>query len=146
MLIKKYGVNPESEKRYSPSTCTGCKKEWVMGNPDPAHVSTSFAERANLTMRMSMRRFARLTNAFNKKPETHAAAVSLHFMYYNFARIHQKLRSTLPREDSVPPESSALDRDDNVCMTTPSATVRISRAQLSAGEFGGTVRRLPRHR
>lgn len=94
MLIKMYGADPEAEKRYSPSVCTGCKRERQMGDPDMRHVSTSYAERANLTMRMSMQRFTRLTNAFSKKVANHAAAVSLHFMYYNFCRVHQTLRST----------------------------------------------------
>jgi IS1 family transposase len=92
-LVKLFGQDPqENEKRYSPAKCNGCRKEVIMGNPDPDHISTSFAERANLTMRMSMRRFTRLTNAHSKKLRNHVAAVSLHFMYYNFARRHETLR------------------------------------------------------
>lgn len=95
MLVKIYGVAPESAKgRYSPAECLGCRKTRIEGNPDPAYVSTSYAERANLTMRMHMRRFTRLTNAFSKKVENHAHAVALHFMYYNFVRIHKTLRVT----------------------------------------------------
>ncbi|MDB6137607.1 MAG: uncharacterized protein JWO94_679 [Verrucomicrobiaceae bacterium] len=95
MLVKQYGNSPESSKgRYSPAECTGCKKVKVTGDPDKAHVSTSFIERQNLTMRMSMRRFTRLTNAFSKKIENHMAAISLHYMNYNFCRIHQSLRIT----------------------------------------------------
>lgn len=92
-LIKIYGAVPESAKgRYSPAECTGAEKRRVEGNPDMRHVSTSYAERQNLTMRMHMRRFTRLTNAFSKKVENHAHAVALHFMYYNFVRIHSSLR------------------------------------------------------
>lgn len=93
MLIKSYGqpFDKDASRRYSPPVCTGAEKHWVMGNPDKGLVSTSYVERANLTMRMQMRRFTRLTNAFSKKAENHAHAVSLHFMHYNFCRVHQTL-------------------------------------------------------
>lgn len=93
-LVKLYGTPAEGEKRYSPAQCVGARRNVVTGNPDPAHISTSFAERSNLTMRMHMRRFTRLTNAFSKKVENHAHAVALHFMFYNFCRIHKTLRVT----------------------------------------------------
>ena len=93
-LVKIYGATVEGQKRYSPAQCLGARKENLIGNPDPFHVSTSFAERQNLTMRMSMRRFTRLTNAFSKKAENHGHAVALHFMFYNFGRIHKTLRVT----------------------------------------------------
>jgi hypothetical protein len=94
MLVKIYGVDRGSERRYSPAKCLGARRGAITGNPDPKHISTSYAERQNLTMRMHMRRFTRLTNAFSKKVENHAAAVSLHAMYYNFVRIHQTLKVT----------------------------------------------------
>ncbi len=94
MLQKVYRANPDGEKRYSPAKCIGCETKVVTGEPNPKHISTSYVERANLTMRMSMRRFTRLTNAFSKKAENHAAMVALYFMYYNFGRIHQTLRVT----------------------------------------------------
>jgi IS1 family transposase len=93
-LVKIYGATSEGQKRYSPAECIGARKQAVVGSPDMTHVSTSFEERHNLTMRMSMRRFTRLTNAFSKKAENRAHAVALHFMYYNFGRIHKTLRIT----------------------------------------------------
>jgi len=92
MLVKLYGADISEEKRYSPAQSIGTRITPVTGDPDPAHIGTSYAERQNLTMRMSMRRFTRLTNAFSKKLENHMAALALYFMYYNFARIHQTLR------------------------------------------------------
>ena len=101
MLIKLYGTDPEQEKRYSPPKCIGTRLQQLRGNPDAKHISTSYAERQNLTLRMSMRRFTRLTNGFSKKVDNLAFAVSLHFMYYNFARIHKTLRVTPAMEAGV---------------------------------------------
>jgi IS1 family transposase len=98
MLTKIYGVDPKDERQYSPPLCLGCEIKTVQGSPAPEHISTSYVERQNLSMRMSMRRFTRLTNGFSKKVENHAATVALYFMYYNFARVHQTLRVTPAQE------------------------------------------------
>jgi IS1 family transposase len=94
MLIKLYGPSLEDNRRYSPAECNGTIKTKIQGHPDLKHVSTSYAERNNLNVRMHSRRMTRLTNAFSKKMENHAHAMALHFMYYNFVRIHQTLRTT----------------------------------------------------
>jgi hypothetical protein len=94
MLIKMYGAGRETEARYSPAECIGTQRREISGKPDSKHVSTSYVERQNLTMRMHNRRFTRLTNAFSKRIDHHVAAISLHFMYTNFVRIHQTLRCT----------------------------------------------------
>ena len=94
MLVKIYGDTTEGQKRYSPAECTGTKRETITGSPNKKHISTSYIERQNLTMRMSIRRFTRLTNAFSKKLENHIASIAIHYMHYNFCRIHQTLRVT----------------------------------------------------
>jgi hypothetical protein len=93
-LVKVYGQPPEAEKRYSPAECIGASKQTVTGRPKREDISTSYVERQNLTMRMHMRRFTRLTSALSKKVENHAHAVALHCTFYNFVRIHKTLRVT----------------------------------------------------
>jgi IS1 family transposase len=101
MLIKLYESDLEGEKRYSPAKIISTEEKRIMGMPDPKYISTSYVERQNLTMRMSMRRFTRLTDAFSKKVENLTYAVALHFMYYNFARIHRSLKVTPAMEAGV---------------------------------------------
>ncbi len=113
MLIKIYGNENgngvPAEVRYSPAQCMGARKTVVSGRPDLRHVSTSHTERQNLTMRMQMRRFTRLTNGFSKKLENHEHALALYFMYYNFCRIHQTLRVTPAMEAGVADHVWSLD-------------------------------------
>jgi len=95
MLVKMYGNDPrESETRYSPAQCIGAMATPIIGRPDYRHISTSYVERQNLSMRMHMRRFTRLTNGFSKKVENQQHMLALYFMYYNFCRVHQTLRAT----------------------------------------------------
>ncbi len=108
-LQKIYGSPKDAEKRYSPAVCMGARKAIISGNPDYRHVSTSYVERQNLTMRMSMRRFTRLTNAFSKKLENLEHAVALHYMHYNFCRIHQTLRVTPAMEVGITDHVWSLD-------------------------------------
>ena len=105
-LVKLYGSEGgvSSDKRYSPAECTGIRKRSVEGKPDPAHVSTSYVERSNLSMRMGNRRMTRLTNAFSKKAENHAHMMAIYFMHYNFVRIHQTLRVTPAMAAGVTPK------------------------------------------
>ena len=100
-LVKLYGPEPGGARRYSPPVCIGARKSPVVGRPERSHVSTSYVERQNLTMRMAMRRFTRLTNGFSKKLANHEAAVALHFMHYNFCRVHSSLRVTPAMEAGV---------------------------------------------
>jgi IS1 family transposase len=100
-IVKLYGQESEPDKKYSPAKCLGSEKHVIRGNPDAKQVSTSYIERQNLTMRMSMRRFTRLTNGFSKKAENHMYAVALHFMYYNFAKTHKTLSNPYPQTPAM---------------------------------------------
>ena len=116
MLIKLYG-NDSYDRRYSTGDCIGTQTAVLCGNPDPNHISTSFVERQNLTMRMSMRRFTRLTNAFSKKLENHAHMLAIYFLYYNFCRVHQTLRVTPAMESGL--ASHVWKIEEMVCLLEP---------------------------
>lgn len=110
MLVKVYGNLPNThEHKYSPGECTGARKEPMIGRPNPDHISTSFVERQNLTMRMHMRRFTRLTNGFSRKVQNHACAIGLHYMFYNFARVHKTLRVTPAMQAGITNHVWSLD-------------------------------------
>jgi hypothetical protein len=101
MLVKMYGTDPQNETRYSPSICWSAESKIIRGNPDREHINTSYVERQNLSMRMGIHRFTRLTNAFSKKLENHVHALSIYFMHYNFVRIHQTIRCSPAMEAGV---------------------------------------------
>jgi IS1 family transposase len=119
-LVKVFGNDPEGQKRYSPAQCLGTKRVDIIGAPDHDHISTSYVERQNLNMRMNMRRFTRLTNAFSKKLENHIAMVALFHMHYNFVRIHQTLRVTPAMEAGL--SSHAWSIQDIVALGIISTT------------------------
>src|SRR5438034_603692 len=123
MLHKIYRSN-DSDTRYSPAKCIGCIPQDVTGEPDPQHVSTSYVERQNLTMRMNIRRFTRLTNAFSKKVENHAHSVALFYMHYNFCRIHQTLRVTPAMEAGL--ATSVWSIADIVALVDEPALLRVA--------------------
>lgn len=126
-LLKIYGAPSEDEqRRYSPAKCIGCDLKVVSGDPDPAHISTSYVERQNLTMRMGMRRFTRLTNGFSKKVENHRHMVALHYMYYNYCRIHQTLRCTPAQEAKL---SAHVWDIENLVALLPKPTVSASQIE-----------------
>jgi len=116
-MLNKIYQSSQEETRYSPARCVGCERRTVMGQPDPDHVSTSYVERQNLTMRMSMRRFTRLTNGFSKKIENHAYAVAIHYMHYNFCRIHKTLRVTPAMEAGLTDHVWTIEEMLGACLS-----------------------------
>jgi IS1 family transposase len=123
-LQKIYGASLDNETRYSPAGCIGCDIKTLSGNPDPKHVSTPYVERPNLMMRMHVRRFTRLTNAFSRKIDNHAYAVALHFVYCNYARIHQTLRVTPGMEAGLSDHVWSIEELIALCDGLPKSTKR----------------------
>jgi IS1 family transposase len=132
-LVKLYGA-AKDDHRYSPGECIGTRKQYVQGHPDPKHISTSLIERQNLTMRMSMRRFTRLTNAFSKKVANLEAAVALHFFYYNFCRIHQTLRVTPAMAAGL--TDHAFEVEELVALLERAERDAIAGGALKRGKYG----------
>jgi len=127
MLQKIYGASSDEEtRRYSPARCIGADMKVISGNPDPKHISTSFVERQNLTLRLQNRRFTRLTNGHSKKIENHCHMVALHYMYYNFCRVHQTLRCTPAQEAGL---SDHIWGIEELCTLIPKPTVAGSKAE-----------------
>jgi IS1 family transposase len=124
-LVKIYGQpSIEEQRRYSPAVCVDAQAQIVSGDPDPSHISTSYIERQNLTMRMNMRRFTRLTNAFSKKVENHAHMVALFYMWYNFVRIHQTLRVTPAMEAGI--SSHPWSINEIITLTKDSSVAQVA--------------------
>jgi hypothetical protein len=132
-LVKIYGAERAGEARYSPAACIGTKEKHVCGMADARHISTSYIERQNLTMRMHMRRFTRLTNAFSKKVENHAHNVALHFMHYNFCRVHQTLRVTPAMEAGL--AKSVWEIDDLAALVEAEELRAIDAGELKRGKY-----------
>ena len=133
MLVKLYGeppVSPEASRRYSPADCVGTRKEKITGSPDPRHISTRYTERANQRMRMSMRRFTRLTNAFSKKLQNHEYMVALYALWYNFVRIHKTLRTSPAMAAGI--ESRLWSMEDVVALID-ARTAKVSGETLTGG-------------
>jgi hypothetical protein len=129
MLIKLYGESPESAKgRYSPAECTGIRTEVISGNPDPDHISTSYTERHNLTMRMSMRRFTRLTNAFSKKIDNHCHALALYFVWYNWCRLHKAHGNRMTPAMAAGLTDKLLEMSDVVALIDGAELPRLAKA------------------
>lgn len=124
------GAPAENDTRYSPATCIGCDMKVVSGDPDPKHVSTSYVERSNLTLRMGMRRFTRLTNAFSKKVENHRHMVALFFLYYNFCRVHSTLRVTPAMEAGISDHVWTIEELCGLLPEAASATKRIDKGLI----------------
>jgi hypothetical protein len=134
-LIKVYGPDPagKSAGRYSPPAIVGCESHVMAGTPDFQHVSTSYVERQNLTMRMSMRRFTRLTNAFSKKAENLAFNLALHYMHYNFCRVHQTLRVTPAMEAGI--ADHVWEIEELVALVETEERQAIARGELKRGKY-----------
>src|SRR5229473_8002952 len=132
MLVTQYGTAPEAEKRYSPPVCLGTERTVIHGNPDPAHISTSYVERSNLTIRMGNRRYTRLTNAFSKKIENHRHMVALFFLYYNFCRVHSTLRVTPAMEAGLSDHVWTIEELCNLIPKSEPAAKRINRELVLA--------------